>query len=106
MRCCIICLHVLLHPASITKPIFVPSCACRRGITEQILLLPLLLLLQKSVAPNQRHSTNKTRFTKQQPANNSSKCPAKPQTPTCDAFPDRSQIQLRIITLPPHVFGH
>ncbi|KAJ0147081.1 Glutathione S-transferase [Fusarium oxysporum f. sp. albedinis] len=72
MRCCIIRLHLLLHPASITKPIF---------------------------SPNQRHSTNKTRLetTTSKPL---VEVPNQAQTPTRDAFLDRSQIQLRIITSP------
>lgn len=59
---------------------------------------------RKSVAPNQRHSTNKTRLetTTSKPL---VEVPNQAQTPTRDAFPDRSQIQLRIIAFPPRLWS-
>lgn len=59
---------------------------------------------RKSVTPNQRHSTNKTRLetTTSKPL---VEVPNQAQTPTRDAFPDRSQIQLRIIAFPPRLWS-
>ncbi|KAJ9422920.1 hypothetical protein QL093DRAFT_2258409 [Fusarium oxysporum] len=72
--------HALVEGVSLSKSFFFP-------------------LLQKNVAPNQRHSTNKTRLetTTSKPL---VEVPNQAQTPTRDAFLDRSQIQLRIITSP------
>jgi len=72
--------HALVEGVSLSKSFFFP-------------------LLQKNVAPNQRHSTNKTRL-ETTTSKSLVEVPNQAQTPTRDAFPDRSQIQLCIITSP------
>lgn len=59
---------------------------------------------RKSVAPNQRHSTNKTRL-ETATSKPLVEVPNQAQTPMRDAFPDHSQIQLRIIAFPPRLWS-